>query len=162
MRRLRIYAITVALAGLFFVVSCGKVDNTSLVPPISKADVQTKLTGSTSTDSSKVTHRKWKLSRAVISGLDVPTSVLPTCRRDNTYDMFSDFTLFVDEGPSKCAANDPQTAPGNWGLSADGKIFFIKTPSDSIGGTVISITNNSITIKGTYSGTHPDITFSAL
>jgi hypothetical protein len=160
MRKLKLSLFIIG-AAILATVACHKTENAP-DPPLSKSDVQTKLTGSTSKDSATVTHRKWKLYRATINGIDVPNSVLPSCRRDNTYDMRSDFTLNVDEGPSKCISTDPQTAPGNWGLSNDGTIFFIKTPTDSIGGTVLSITNNSITIKGAYSGTHPDITFMAL
>ncbi|MSP09279.1 MAG: DUF5004 domain-containing protein [Flavobacteriaceae bacterium] len=51
------------------------------------------------------------------------TQMLQDCEKDNFYAFKADNTYTLDEGLLKCNPADPQTKPGVWSLSADGKIF---------------------------------------
>jgi len=51
------------------------------------------------------------------------TQMLQDCEKDNFYAFKADNTYTLDEGLLKCNPADPQTEPGVWSLSADGKTF---------------------------------------
>lgn len=161
MRKLRLSIIAVAVAGVC-IYACKKKDNSPAQapsPPSNTAQVQTLISGST-TKSGTVTSHDWKVTKIVMGGFDVTGQLFPPCRIDNIYTLKSDFNAIVDEGPTKCNADDPQSQPGKWGLASDGKLFFVKTnDADSIGGTIVSSSNSYITINVDFGGATGNLTF---
>src|SRR5688500_4121499 len=74
--------------------------------------------------SALITASSWKYSD---SGLDMnsdgikeaslpPGFTLSACETDNTITFKSDNTGWIDEGPTKCNATNPQTVPFTWTL----------------------------------------------
>ncbi len=46
------------------------------------------------------------------------TETLENCQKDNLYVYKTDKSLIVDEGATKCAANDPQAVAATWSFNA--------------------------------------------
>lgn len=152
--------IITVLAAASIIAACKKNDNPTNVAPQKPTVTQTQLTGSATT-SAAVTSRNWKVTKVTVQGLDATHTFFKSCELDNIYTLRSDFTLKMDEGATKCNDNDAQTQDGTWGLNSDNTFFYVKTRTDSIGGSVTASSANSITIGHTANGVTGNITFDA-
>jgi hypothetical protein len=76
-----------------------------------------------------ITKSAWKYESAGIDSdnngtIDIPIPAsglgsLPACQTDNVSTLVSNGTGTVDEGPSKCAPADPQSAPFTWAFQTN-------------------------------------------
>lgn len=66
------------------------------------------------------------------------------CDKDDCTSFKSDKTLTIDEGAVKCDPSDPQSTPGTWSLSSDGKTM---TLTDT--GLGITLTGNVVELSDT-------------
>ncbi len=71
------------------------------------------------------------------------TQMMQDCEKDNSWTFSADNTYILDEGLLKCKPADPQTKPGVWSLSADGKTFTL----DGEKATLIMIDDNNLQFR---------------
>ena len=71
------------------------------------------------------------------------TQMMQDCEKDNSWAFSADNTYTLDEGLLKCKPTDPQTKPGAWSLSADGKTFTL----DGEKATLIMIDDNNLQFR---------------
>jgi hypothetical protein len=88
-----------------------------------------------------ITQASWKYDNAGIDGdrngtidFPPPAGILVPCLTDNTLTLSANGTGTVDEGATKCAASDPQTAALNWSFADN------ETALQISGGNVLGIT----------------------
>jgi hypothetical protein len=105
---------------------------------------------------SSLVGKRWQLkssmSRTVAGGQqftgDAYANLRP-CERDNFLLFNADKTLTRDEGPTKCAAADPQTLQGLWRVEFDGVSTILRF-NDGLGvinAEVLSQTETSLRIR---------------
>lgn len=68
------------------------------------------------------------------------TQMMQDCEKDNFWAFNADNTYTLDEGLLKCKPTDPQTKPGVWSLSTDGKTFTL----DGEKATLVLIDDNNL------------------
>lgn len=71
------------------------------------------------------------------------TQMMQDCEKDNSWTFSADNTYVLDEGLLKCKPTDPQTKPGVWSLSADGKTFTL----DGEKATLILVDDNNLQFR---------------
>ncbi len=106
-------------------------------------------------DKSKIiVGKNWKMTAYTIDGVDSYTTLYPPCERDNLHLFTADGKFKVDEGATKCDANDPQVAEtGNWEIR-DNKLTFSDSASSlQLQATIIELSEK--TLK--YSVISPEI-----
>ncbi|MBC6991985.1 MULTISPECIES: hypothetical protein [Hymenobacter] len=89
--------------------------------------------------------RSWRVSADVTVTTQNGTTttvdnyaVYPACAKDDFIQFKDDKTMIVDEGPTKCAASDPQRQTGVWSWNSDQ--------------TIMTMTDPTFSGRGTYSG----------
>lgn len=88
------------------------------------AGCKKKIENSTS-NTELIVGKNWKLTAYTINGADNYTAVYPACERDNIQVYTADGKYKVDEGATKCDANDPQTNEiGNWSIKDNNTLTF--------------------------------------
>ena len=129
------------LMGLFLQFSCKKDDNNS-----SKTELLTShcwvMTAAT-VDPSVV------VNGAVISDV---YAVLPLCDRDNVACILENGNIYVDEGASKCDANDPQVnTSGKWWFNADETVILavLDGSSDTIPSEILDLSKDRLQVRQT-------------
>lgn len=104
-----------------------------------------------------ITSSSWKYDTAGIDAdgngeIDspLPGGLIQNCDRDNTIKFNSDGTGVVDEGASKCNANNPQTSNFTWSFNnAQNEINFSDTVFNGLTGAVQirALTNTSLVLS---------------
>jgi hypothetical protein len=87
----------------------------------------------------------------------------PTCFRDNYYAFNADGTTLFDEGASKCASTDPQTATGTWELLNNYtqlRMTFDSSPAEIQ--EVVELTGSSLHLRQSVGGSTLDSFFGPL
>jgi len=88
------------IAVSFFLPACQKDDNL----PVLKTKTQL------------ITESAWKFGSATVSGSDA-SGYLQACQKDNVYTFVAAGTGVINEGPTKCDPNDPQSNPFTWNFT---------------------------------------------
>lgn len=121
---------------LFFLTACQKDDNL----PVLK------------TKTELLSQSAWKFSAATVSGTDA-SGYLQTCQKDNVYTFVSSGTGTIDEGPSKCDTNDPQSSSFTWTLTSNDTILNISTILFTGGSndfTLVTLTESQLVVSQNY------------
>ena len=128
----------VLLAGMVYLNACKKKED----PAPTRKEMLASASG-----------KKWRATSVNVNSSDV-FSPTPACYRDNLYVFYTDNKLVTDEGASKCASNNPQTADtGTWSLSTDEKNLTLNFEYGGLFGGEFTITEmSSTTLKGTRAG----------
>jgi hypothetical protein len=104
------------------------------------------------TTTEKICANTWELASMPIDPpLDLGSGVklkdymqmMQDCEKDNSWTFKADDTYVLDEGLLKCSPADPQSKPGTWSLSADGKTFTL----DGQKATLILIDENNMQFR---------------
>lgn len=75
-------------------------------------------------------------------------SALPACNKDNQYKFKADFTVVIEEGPSKCNSADPQIiSTGTWEFFDNDKKFKSTTNNITIEADVLELTATIFKIR---------------
>jgi hypothetical protein len=91
----------------------------------------------------------WKFSNAKIGSIDVSAGV-SACQKDNIATFNINGTGSIDEGPTKCAAGDPQTSNYTWAFQTSETQLFISTPLFTGGSslfTLVSLTATQLVVS---------------
>jgi hypothetical protein len=82
-------------------------------------------------------------------------AALAPCGKDDFIRFNDDNSLTIDEGPGKCAPNDPQTAKGTWSWNSDRTVITFTEPClcpnfpSTLSGPA-DLTANTMVVKQTY------------
>lgn len=86
----------------------------------------------------------WKFSNAKVGTLDV-SNMVQACQKDNIADFNTNGTGVLDEGPTKCAAGDPQTSNYTWAFQSSETQLFISTPLFTGGSSLFTLVDLTAT-----------------
>jgi len=78
------------------------------------------------TNTDLIAQGSWKFDKATVNGIDV-SSLLDACETDNIATFSSSGTGTLDEGATKCDANDPQTTPFTWNFTTNETVLHVST-----------------------------------
>ena len=105
-----------------------------------------------------VTDKLWLITGVTVNpGLSTNTGAtvtnlypyIPACTKDDTQQFVSGGVFKIDEGTSKCDANDPQTTTGTWTAAKSGSDTILKATVN--GGTlhlkVLSISDTQLQVS---------------
>jgi hypothetical protein len=82
------------------------------------------------------------------------------CERDNFHKFNADRTWVIDEGPSKCLANDPQIGSSTWDFNGDQTKLLVPSPSLPANLSevdIVELTPSTLRLRSDLDGTGTDI-----
>lgn len=130
------------VAGIFSLlsISCGK-DNEDPEKTTNKS--RTEL----------LTEKAWKVTAVGLDSdkngtVDAPFNSVPACELDNTIKFEANGTGLMDEGATRCAAEDPQTSTVAWAFNNGEQILVITGAGDYLSGstTIKSISDTKLEV----------------
>lgn len=113
----------------------------------------------TATKTELLTAKKWRITALTYKEGNSPVEdvykQIDACSKDDFYKFNPDKTFVLDEGATRCSANDPQTSVSGWDITADGSILLLLEMKGSTSAELYNITeltDGKLRIGQTYTG----------